>query len=205
MTSGEHGDKLPVGFRGCHAALEAQAFDCWLPMPCDLRVVAGLPNRLAARILAAPGAGCRLFAPALRNMIDHEVRVSSFAGSIDVLCCNRGEWETLDDREEVAWRVSILVVTHGPSGSRARFTTREGEPGDVWVPAFPRDRPPLDTNRAGESFAATFIATLRSRGWQTASAVADPEPHSFGHAPGLRCGRLDSRSTRLRLPHPRTG
>ena len=49
-----------------------------------------------------------------------------FAESVDVLCCNRREWESLDDREEVAWRVSILAVTDGPHGSVVRFTTPEG-------------------------------------------------------------------------------
>ncbi len=92
---------------------------------------------------------------------DRDTPVSSFAGSIDLLCCNRLEWETLEDREEMAWRVSILVITDGPAGSLARFTTPQGEPGSVRVPAFPRDRPPRDTNRAGETFAATFVSTLR--------------------------------------------
>ncbi len=171
VSSGMHGDKLPIGFRGCHAALAPGSFDPWLSSPCDLRVAAALPNRLAAHILSAPGASCRVFAPAMRNMRDQECLVSSFAGLIDLLCCNRQEWETLDDREEAAWRVSILVVTDGPSGSWARFTTPQGEPGTIRVPAFPRDRPPRDTNRAGEAFAATFISTLLSQGWQPASGV----------------------------------
>jgi len=171
VSSGMHGDKLPIGFRGCHAALDPGSFDPWLSSPCDLRVAAALPNRLAAHILSAPGASCRVFAPAMRNMRDQEYLLSSFAGSIDLLCCNRQEWETLDDREEVAWRVSILVVTDGPSGSLARFTTPQGEPGTIRVPAFPRNRPPRDTNRAGEAFAAAFISTLLSQGWQPASGV----------------------------------
>ena len=104
-------------------------------------------------------------------MRDREYLLSSFAGSIDLLCCNRQEWETLDEREEVAWRVSLLVVTDGPSGSLARFTTPQGEPGTVHVPAFPRDRPPRDTNRAGEAFGAAFIDTLLSQGWQSTSGV----------------------------------
>ena len=104
-------------------------------------------------------------------MRDQQCLVSSFAGSIDLLCCNRQEWETLNDREEVAWRVSILVVTEGSSGSLARFTTPQGEPGTVHVPAFPRDRPPQDTNHAGETFAATFITMLLAQRWQPASGV----------------------------------
>ena len=122
VTSGEHGDKLPIGFRGCHAALEPGSLE-----PC---LQAGL--RPAGRGRAAEPAGGPLSrgprapGPALRpGDAEHarsRVPVSRFAGSIDLLCCNRREWETLDDREEVAWRVSILVVTDGPAGASARFT-----------------------------------------------------------------------------------
>ena len=89
VTSGEYGDKLPIGFRGCHAALELASFEPFLAESCDLRVVAAVPNRLAGPLLSAPGARCRLFAPAMRNMRDREFPVSRFAGSIDLLCCNR--------------------------------------------------------------------------------------------------------------------
>ncbi|HEX8199862.1 MAG TPA: sugar kinase, partial [Isosphaeraceae bacterium] len=42
VTSGAHGDKLPVGFRGCHAALTSLGAEG--RMPCDLCAVAALPN-----------------------------------------------------------------------------------------------------------------------------------------------------------------
>ena len=134
VTSAGHGDKLAIGFRGCHAALEPGLLENQISTPCDLRIAAALPNRLAALILSTPGARCRFFAPSMRNMLDREHPVSAFASSIDVLCCNRREWEALEDREEVAWRVSILVVTEGPAGSSARFTTPQGEPGHRSTP-----------------------------------------------------------------------
>ena len=173
VTSAGHGDKLAIGFRGCHAAVEPGLLENLVSTPCDLRIAAALPNRLTALVLAAPGARCRFFAPSMRNMLDRDPPVSAFASSIDVLCCNRREWEVLEDREEVAWRVSILVLTEGPAGSSARFTTPQGEPGIVRLPAFPRSHPPRDTNRAGESFAACLVKTLLSEGWNPASAVAD--------------------------------
>jgi ribokinase len=172
-TSGEHGDKLAVGFRGCHAALDVGALGPALAEECDFRVVAGLPNSLAAVALRAPGARLRLFAPAMRNMIDRDPPVSSMAGAVDVLCCNRREWEALDDREEVAARLSILVVTDGPSGSRARYTDPRGDSRTFLEPAFPRARPPRDTNRAGEAFAAVFTGTLLDLGWEPASGVIE--------------------------------
>ncbi len=170
ISSGEHGDKLPIGFRGCHARLENLG-----PRVADqagLRVVASLPNRLAKQALAGPST-VRFFAPALRNMIDRDPPISSFADTIDILCCNRGEWEQLDDREQVAWQLSILVVTDGPHGARLRFTTPEGESSQLEIAAFPRSRPPLDTNRAGEAFAANLVLTLIENGWTPGSTPPD--------------------------------
>jgi ribokinase len=170
VTSGEFGDKLPIGFRGCHAALESVAQ--WSAGSCDLRVVASLPNRLAEQALRAPGATVRGFVPALRNMLDTDTPISSFADAIDVLSCNRREWENLPDREEVAWRLSVLAVTDGPAGSTVRFTTPAGEARQLCVPAFPRSHSPLDTNRAGEAYAATLINTLLDAGWSPRDGVA---------------------------------
>lgn len=165
VTSGPYGDKLPVGFRGCHASVAELPAEV-LPA-CDLRVVASLPNRLVAQALNAPGAGVRVLAPALRNMLDRSPSVAEFAGAIDILCCNRHEWEALEDREEVAWRVALLAVTDGPNGSTIRFTTPEGEPGFLRVEAFPRAHPPRDTNRAGEAYASTLVNTLLEHGWSS--------------------------------------
>jgi sugar/nucleoside kinase (ribokinase family) len=173
ITSGEFGDKLPIGFRGCHHAVDPTALVALAASSCDLRVVAALPNELSARVLRGQGAGVRLFAPAMRNMLDREFPLARFAASIDVLCCNRIEWETLEDREEVAWQLSILVVTDGPRGSTVRYTKPSGDPGLLEVKAFPRTAPPRDTNRAGEAYASTFIASLLDEGWQSASGVID--------------------------------
>ncbi len=115
----------------------------------------------------------RFFAPAMRNMIDRDCHLLSFPAAIDVLSCNRREWEALEANEEVARLVSILIVTDGPAGSTVRFTTPSGEPGYFHIPAFPRDHPPRDTNRAGEAFGATFVATLLEHGWNAASVVVE--------------------------------
>jgi ribokinase len=170
ITSGEYGDKLPVGFRGCHAKLENLGE--WPSEPDDLRVVASLPNRLAKLALEGPSS-IKAFAPALRNMLDRDPPISAFAASIDILTCNRGEWEQLDDREQVASDLSILVVTDGANGAMVRFTSPEGEAIRIEIPAFPRSRPPLDTNRAGEAFAACFLTTLIDRAWTPGTTHPD--------------------------------
>ncbi len=173
VTSGPFGDKLPIGFRGCHERLDAESLVLAAGQPCDLRVVASLPNRLAGAALSAPGAKARLFAPAMRNVLDRDCSVAGFASAIDILCCNRLEWETLLDQREIAWAVSILVVTDGSAGSLVRFTTESGDPGRLQIPALPRERPPCDTNRAGEAYAATLVATLLDHGWDARAGVVE--------------------------------
>ncbi len=156
--------------------------------------MASLPNHLSARVLRTPGAAVRFFAPAIRNMRDRAHPIARFADAIDVLSCNRREWESLDDREEVAWRVSILAITDGPRGSCVRFTTPAGEPGLVTVPAFDRALPPRDTNRAGEAYAATLLTTLLDAGWSPGVAEEELVAHAArraGAAAALVLDRLD--------------
>jgi ribokinase len=170
VTSGPHGDKLPIGFRGCHEGWAAGP-DTEVE-PCSLRVVAGLPNPLAARILEAPGAGVRLFAPAARNMAASP-SIASFARSIDLLSCNRGEWETLSkgDRGEILGAVPVVVVTDGAAGCTVWFHSVAD--GRLSFPVFPRTRPPADTNRAGETFATNFLLVLLESGWRPGPVVPE--------------------------------
>jgi sugar/nucleoside kinase (ribokinase family) len=163
VSSGAFGDKLPIGFRGCHAAVAS--LESGLHDVCDLRVVASLPNRLAAEALGAPGARVRMFAPAVRNVVDREMLIGAFAHAIDLLSLNQREWELMLDREAVAQAVPIVAITDGPRGSVVRFRGLDGSPSELRVAAFPRSRPPRDTNRAGETYAASLVSRLLEGGW----------------------------------------
>lgn len=191
VTSGAYGDKLPIGFRGCHASMIPDVLASHADASCAVRVAASLTNALVAKVLQMPGDAVRFFAPTIRNMRDRDFPLSRFAESIDVLSCNRREWEGLHDREEVAWRVSILAVTDGPGGSCVRFTTPRGEAGMVKVAAFPRDAPPRDTNRAGEAYAATLLATLLDGGWSPGVAEEALVAHAATRAAAAAALVLD--------------
>jgi ribokinase len=173
VTSGAFGDKLPIGFRGCHAALDPAELARLAQPPCELRVVAAFPNRLLETLLRAAGARTRMLAPTMRNITDSKHPLSRLAECVDLLSCNRTEWESLEGREEVAACVPIVAVTAGPEGADIRFTSTSGESRRMHVPAFPRARPPRDTNRAGEAFASTLISALLDQGWDGASRVAE--------------------------------
>jgi len=191
VTSGGFGDKLPVGFRGCLAGLRDFAAD---RRPCDLLVAASLTNRLAASALDAPGDPVRFFAPALRNMLDGDPPMDRFAGRIDILGCNRREWEALADRDAVDAIIPIVSVTDGPAGSAVRFRRPDGSRGEVRVPAFPRLRPPADTNRAGEAYASTLITALLDAGWSPGPAdegIIRPAARRASAAAALVLDRVD--------------
>jgi ribokinase len=171
LSSAEHGDKLGIGFRD-HQAREID-FTPFHDEPCDLLVAASMTNQRAANALNGSNAKIKLFAPAMRNMLDHSPRILSFIKCVDVLTCNKAEWHNLDDREEIAFRVSILIVTDGPNGAEIRYTTPDGDAGRLVIPVFPRSCPPVDTNRAGEAFASTFIKTLMSNDWQGSTVAPE--------------------------------
>ncbi len=164
VTSGAHGDKLAIGFRGCHAAIRSlnDGIDA---KPADLAVVTGLPNVLAGEAFGRHPGAVRMLAPAMRNMTDRDRPLWTLARSIDILSCNRREWHALPHRDHLADRVPLLAITDGPRGCRLSFRSPEGRT-ELDIPAFPRDSPPIDTNRAGESFAATLVTTLLDGGWR---------------------------------------
>ena len=172
ISSAGHGDKLAVGFRGCHAAWTD--FDPWRDRVARVRVVAALPNRVAARALGEPGASeVRAFFPAARNMLDRINPLAEFADRFDFLSCNRGEWDDLGDQAGALDRVPVVAITDGPRGAVVWFFDEAGQRNPLEVSVFPRTSPIVDTNRAGEAFASTLLATLVEASWTPGPASAD--------------------------------
>jgi len=172
LSSGEHGDKLAVGFRGCHASWTD--LGRWFDLACRVRVVAALPNRILLQALGAVGSSQVVaFFPSSRNMLDRVDPISRFADRFDFLSCNRGEWRDLGDQVTALDRVAVVAVTDGSAGALVRFRNSGGGRDEIQVPAFPRVEPIRDTNRAGEAFASTLLFTLIESGWTTGPVSAD--------------------------------
>ena len=171
VTSGAHGDKLPVGFRGCHAAWADPGPRA--DRPARARVVAGLMNPLARRALGDPTPGAiRAFFPAARNMLDRDAPAATLADRVDLLSCNRGEWADLGAQAAAFDAVPVLAITDGADGATVRFRPPGGTFAEVAVPAFALPDPIVDTNRAGEAFAAALLRALVDAGW--VPGPADP-------------------------------
>jgi sugar/nucleoside kinase (ribokinase family) len=166
ISSGPNGDKLAAGFRGCHAALKPGDLSFQDDGPPRLAIVAGLPNPVSSAVLRAGSAPTiRVFAPAMRNMLDRDIPIAGFVESIDILACNRLEWNSLSGSNSLLGRIPLVLVTDGPVGAEATALVGPGKVESIRVPAFPRSRPPKDTNRAGEAFASALVGTLLSEGW----------------------------------------
>lgn len=191
ISSGGFGDKLPIGFRGCHSS--------WTELPselaqsCQLRIVAALPNRLAEQALRTPGAQLRMFAPAMRNVLDRDRPIEEFSDAINLLACNRQEWDQLADPDRIDSQVDIVAITNGPLGSAIRYTNLRGHRTELAVPVFPRARPPLDTNRAGEAYASTLVASLLNQGWTGGRVTSDVIEKAASRATAAAALVLDRR------------
>ena len=175
ITSGEHGDKLPIGFRGCHQAVDPAALVSLAEPSCELRVVASLPNEMSARVLRRPGPECgclhrRCGTCSTASFPSHDSRRRSMSSAAIASSGRRSKTAS-----RCAWQLSILVVTDGPRGSTVSYTSPSGDPGMLEVAAFPRSHPPRDTNRAGEAYAATFVGSLLDQGWQAGPGVVEDE------------------------------
>jgi len=93
-------------------------------------------------------------APALRNVCDRSVLLAGLAVQIDYLALNALEWAQLYGAEEMRKQVPVITVTEGARGSRILLGERE-----IHIPAVPVAGP-IDSNRAGETYAATFFRVL---------------------------------------------
>ena len=55
ISSGTFGDKLPIGFRGCHAAIDLSRLEGLETPGCEVMVVASLPNAISEALREARG------------------------------------------------------------------------------------------------------------------------------------------------------
>jgi sugar/nucleoside kinase (ribokinase family) len=143
-------EKLAIGTRdaslrigACKLLAEAES--------ANVIIVAGLPNNTAAHVLKAAG-GWTVFAPSLRNARGPDFVEA--AREANMLTLNEREWQAAGSPDELRTTCDCIVVTRGPRGARALLAKHAVE-----VPAL-RPRQIQDPNRAGEAFAAGFVAAL---------------------------------------------
>lgn len=175
LTSGASGDKMPIGLRGCHASLAAE--DVLGHDSAPIVVVASLPNAVMDVVLREHHRSLRILAPSARNCRERDDALGRLAAVTDLLALNAGEWAELTEADRRAFEESaaILSVTRGPEGAEILWRNERGERESHFEPAFPRHRPPVDTNRAGEAFASHLILKLVEEGWSHVRQSVDAQ------------------------------
>lgn len=175
ISSGPFGDKLPIGLRGCHAGMTFES--TFRDDRAEVVVVASLKNALMDALLGFHADAFKILAPSARNCRDRDDPVGRMAGKTDLLAVNAAEWAAMheDDRKAFEASDAILSVTRGPEGAEISWRDRDGSRRTHFEPVFPRGRPPVDTNRAGEAFASHFVLALRENAWSAAGRQVDEE------------------------------
>ncbi|HEY3417826.1 MAG TPA: PfkB family carbohydrate kinase [Armatimonadota bacterium] len=148
------GDKLAIGLRQAMVRWRATDDDRALAAQADAFVFCGAPNALMAEVLCHGSTAPVMCAPAMRNVVDTEVPLAGLASRIHYLTLNALEWAHLAGKERLRELVPVISVTDGPRGSRVFFSGDE-----LAITAIPRTQP-ANTNRAGETYGATFFRTL---------------------------------------------
>jgi hypothetical protein len=156
LLQSPQGDKLAIGVRWAMTRWQVSAEDYALAAEAGALVFCGAPNALMAAILEKAPDILVMCAPALRNVCDRSVLLAGLAAKIDYLALNALEWSQLTDRERLQREVPVITVTEGARGNRILLGGRE-----IRIPAAPFDGP-ADTNRAGETYGATFFRALRA-------------------------------------------
>jgi sugar/nucleoside kinase (ribokinase family) len=160
------GDKLAIGLRDTLQQWVPTVEDRVAVEQADVLVFCGAPNRFMAEVLAWQPAGLIMCAPAMRNVCDVELPLSSLASQVDYLALNALEWSHAPDQDTMRATIPLITVTDGPRGCQIY------QRGAVSAyPAVPHPGP-VNTNRAGETFASTFLQVILDR------------------VPGLRTARL---------------
>ncbi len=157
LTSGRFGDKFPVGRRQVGRGFHVDESVASALGQAEIVVLAAVENDFARAVLDHLEDAFVVFAATFRHVMEKEPKLVSLAERIDYVCCNEQEWELLDGREELRRKVPLVTVTRGKRGAVAFFKDTAGEQHVMRFPAFGAGMPPVDTNRAGEAFAAAFL------------------------------------------------
>ena len=153
------GDKLAVGVRTAMVRWRPTADDWTLVEHASALVCCGAPNAFTRTLLSRRPAVPVMCAPAMRNVCDRSAPLAELAPGIHYLALNALEWAALEGQSQCREHIPVITVTDGPRGSRILL---RGGP-EFTLPALPAlpAGPVVNTNRAGETYGATFFKALQ--------------------------------------------
>ena len=159
LTNGRLGDKLAIGRRQILGRFEHNAVMRAAIERAQVVCVAGVASRLAASVFDQCGPKPYVvWAPTWRNVpLDPALAAQK---RIDYLACNEREWEALHGARWFGSRVPLVTITRGRQGASVFYRDDQRRQCRHDVPAFGAAIAPVNTNHAGEAFAAAFLACL---------------------------------------------
>ncbi len=144
------GDKLAAGYRDALLHWQPDEDDFKLAKMAENIIFCGGLNSFTGKILSADINVPVMCAPSMRNIDDTAFPLADFAAKIDYLTMNALEWSHLKRQDEIINNIPLITITDGARGCDIYLYGKE-----YFYPALPHPGP-VDTNRAGETYAATI-------------------------------------------------
>ena len=144
------GDKLAIGMRDALLNWQPDEIDYILATEAKYIIFCGAPNKFMANILSRDITAPVMCAPSMRNIDDSVYPLADLAAMIDYLAMNALEWNHLHRREKIINTIPLISITDGPRGCDIYLRGKA-----YFFPALPHPGP-VDTNRAGETYASTI-------------------------------------------------
>ncbi|MEI6519163.1 MAG: PfkB family carbohydrate kinase [bacterium] len=150
LIQSQTGDKLAVGFRDALINWQPGEDDITMAQGAKYIIFCGVLNSSMIKILNCDITAPVMFAPAMRNIDDVDCPLADLANKIDYLAMNALEWSHLHRREEIINAIPLITITDGARGCDIYLRGKQ-----FFFPALPHPGS-VDTNRAGETYAATI-------------------------------------------------
>jgi ribokinase len=160
ITSGSFGDKMPISLRDASYYFSIDESVKSSIDEAEVVVITSFKNEIVRDIINAAQKKFIFFAPAMRNVNDVAVPIHTFAEGIDYLSLNKTEWSVIVNAEQLTSIIPIISVTDGIRGSDIFYHDTNGAQRQIHLSCFNPNKKPLDTNHAGEAYAAAFLQSL---------------------------------------------
>jgi hypothetical protein len=150
VIQSQTGDKLAAGYRDALAHWQCCDDDIAMAKKAEYIIFCGASNSFMEKILFSGLSALVMCAPSMRNIDDADCPLADLANKIDYLAMNALEWSHLDRQNEIINAIPLITITDGARGSDIYLYGKQ-----YFFPALPHHGP-VDTNRAGETYASTI-------------------------------------------------
>ncbi len=154
LIQSKSGDKLAMGLRDALLQWQPDSNDYTLINQADCVIFCGAPNRFMTELLLSDISTPVICAPSMRNIDDSAYPLYDLVNKIDYLAMNALEWKHLSNHDKFISEIPLITITDGARGCDIYIHGKS-----FFYPALPHPGP-VDTNRAGETYASTMLKAI---------------------------------------------